>query len=281
MAMFKHDTKVKGINYDNQNSSSSRPEVSSVARLRLAVPGALFLLTFVLFGYVISAGSRSDSARFQPAPRAATTGDFSPAAGWIKNFAAKLSYFGSEGSFAQLSGDRRAFASELPTGVPEFVAAAMTGNGPADIRLSLFNPSAARSGTVHAAASEQTALNSLSIEFPVNSAKIPSRELKIIRKAAEMIKLLPSGTTVELIGSAAGTTPSPRGSALAQKRANSVYESLVRAGVDPAKLRPNGNDGSALQAGGSSALEGRSSTLAGTSPPRGRRVEFHVAEPLR
>src|SRR5262245_24242927 len=278
MAMFKYDTKVKEIGDDNHESSSSRTDGKGVGRLRLAVPGALFLLTFGLCVNVISAGSRSDSARVQLAPMAVSTGDFSPAAGWIKNFAAKLSYFGSEGSFTQFSGDR--FASEPPTGAPEFVAAAMTGNGPADIRLSsLINPLAARSGTFHAAASEQTALNSLSIEFPVNSAKIPSRELKIIRRAAEMIKLLPSGTKVELI--AAATSPSPKGSALAQKRANSVYESLVRAGVDPAVLSPNGNDGSALQAGGSSALEGRSSTLAGASLPRGRRVEFHVTEPLR
>jgi outer membrane protein OmpA-like peptidoglycan-associated protein len=269
MSMFKHQIKANEIYHGNQKSSSPRPEgESGVWRLRLAVPGAACLLTLALFGYAISAGGRTDQAPVPPASNVAAAGGFAPQAGWIENLKAQLPDSGYENSLSELTGAGLRFAVLPPSNLPKFVEAAITDTGPVDIRLALSTP-AGEPGKAQVVAAEEGALNSLSIPFPGNSAKVPSREAKVIRKAVEIIKTLPAGSTVELIGSAEGPAPTKRGAALAQERADSVYKALVRAGVDPAMLTA------------SSAIEGRSSTLTGAPQHRGRRVEFRVAEPLQ
>jgi outer membrane protein OmpA-like peptidoglycan-associated protein len=269
MSMFKHQIKANEIFHGNQKSLSPRPEgESGVWGLRLAVPGVACLLTLALFGYAISAGGRNDQAPVPSASNIAAAGGFAPQAGWIENLMAQLPVFGYGNPPPQLTGTGLRFASLPPSNLPKFVEAAITDTGPADIRLALSTP-AGEPGKAQVVASEEVALNALSVAFPGNSAKIPSREAKVINKAVEIIKTLPAGSTVELIGSAEGAAPTKRGAALAQERADSVYKALVRAGVDPAMLTA------------SSAIEGRSSTLTGAPQHRGRRVEFRVAEPLQ
>jgi outer membrane protein OmpA-like peptidoglycan-associated protein len=268
MSMFKHQIKANEIFHGNQKSSSPRPEgESGVWRLRLAVPGAACLLTLALFGYAISAGGRNDQAPVPPASDVAAAGGFAPQAGWIENLRAQLPVFGDGNSLSQLTGTGLRFAALPQSNLPKFVEAAITDTGPADIRLALST--AGEPGKAQVVASQEAALNALSVAFPGNSAKVPSREATVIRKAVEIIKTLPAGSTVELIGSAEGAVTTKRGAALAQERADSVYKALVRAGVNPAMLTA------------SSAIEGRSSTLTGAPQHRGRRVEFRVAEPLQ
>ena len=269
MSTFKHQIKANEIFHGNQKSSSPRPEgESGIWKLRLAVPGAACLLTLALFGYVISAGGKNDQAPVPPASNAAAADGFAPQAGWIENLMAQLPVFGYGNSLPQLTGTWLRFPALPPSNLPKFVEAAITDTGPADIRLALLTP-AGEPGKAQVVASKESALNALSVAFPSNSAKVPSREAKVIRKAVEIIKALPAGSTVELIGSAEGPAPTKRGAALAQERADSVYKALVRAGVAPAMLTA------------SSAIEGRSSTLTGAPQHRGRRVEFRVAEPLQ
>jgi len=269
MSMFKHQIKANEIFHGNQKSSSPQPEEGTrVWGLRLAIPGAACLLTVALFGYAISAGGKNDQAPVPPASNVAAAGGFAPQAGWIENLKAQLPVFGNGNSISQLTGTGLRFAFRPPSNLPKFVEAAITDTGPADIRLVLSTP-AGEPGKAQVVASQESALNALSVTFPGNSAKVPSREAYVIRKAVEIIKTLPAGSTVELIGSAEGAAPTKRGAALAQERADSVYKALVRAGADPAMLTA------------SSAIEGRSSTLTGSSQQRGRRVEFRVAEPLQ
>ena len=269
--------------HESPQSSPRGPEArNGVQGLRLALPGAALLVTLGLFGYAVSTGSRSDKAPVQSASSAsgaAKPGDFSPQAGWIKNFTAQLSVFGYESLPPQFSGNGYRFASLPPTDLPKFVEAAITNTGPAEIRLALSTPVGGQPGKAQAIASEETAIESLSVEFPANSAKIPSRDAKIIRRAAETIKALPGGTAVELIGYFAGTSVSPKGAALARQRANSVYRALIRAGVNPTMLRPKGDGSATIEARSGAELEGRSSTRTETARHPDRRVEFRVVEP--
>jgi outer membrane protein OmpA-like peptidoglycan-associated protein len=270
MSMFKHQIKANEIFHGNQKSSSPQPEEGTrLWGFRLAVPGAACLLTLALFGYAISAGGRTDQAPVPPASNVAAAGGFAPQAGWIENLKAQLPDSGYENSLSGLTGAGLRFAVLPPSNLPKFVEAAITDTGPANIRLALSTPSSEPGKAQVVAAEEEATLNALSVAFPGNSAKVPSREAKVIRKAVEIIKTLPAGSAVELIGSAEGAAPTKRGAALAQERADSVYKALVRAGVDPAMLTA------------SSAIEGRSSTLTSSSQHRGRRVEFRVAEPLQ
>jgi outer membrane protein OmpA-like peptidoglycan-associated protein len=277
--MLKNSTQSNDIVHENRESSSPAPEARS--GLRLAVPGAAFLATLGLLGYAVWAGSAADRARVQPAPRTAQTDDFSPQAGWIKNLEAQLSVFGYESASTQFSGNGGSFAVVPPTGLPRFVAASMTGSGPASIRLALSMPAASQNSKAPAEKLNLSALNSFSIEFPGNSARIPTNSFELITKVAKEIKALPSGTVVELIGYTAGSGQTSRGTILARKRANSVYAALIRAGVDPAMLRPKGDGSATIEAGTGPELEGRSSTARETRQRRDRRVEFRVIEPQR
>jgi outer membrane protein OmpA-like peptidoglycan-associated protein len=279
MSILKNSTQSNDIVHENRESSSPAPEARCGVRgLRLAVPSAAFLATLGLFGFAIWAGSAPDRARVQPASGAAQTGDFSAQAGWIKNLEA---VFGYESASTQFSGNGGSYAVVPPTGLPRFVAASMTGSGPANIRLALSMPAASQNSKAPAEQINLSAINSLRIEFPGNSARIPRNSFELITKVAKEIKALPSGTVVELIGYAAGGGQRARGTILARKRANSVYAALIRAGVDPAMLRPKGDGSATIEASTGPELEGRSSTARETRQRRDRRVEFRVIEPQR
>ncbi len=255
------------------HSAPGGPETRNSAQgLHLVLPGAALLVTLGLFGYALSTGTRSDNAADQRAASAPQTGDFSPQAGWIKNFEAQLTVFGSSPKVYSGTGYR--FASLPPTGLPLFVEAALTKTGPAGLQLAISKPAPEQPGSAQVVASAEAALDRLSVEFKANSARIASRDTKIIRKAAAAIKALPAGTAVELVGYTGGTATSPRTEALAKARANSVYKALLRAGVDRGILRPVGDGSATIEARSGSQMEGRSSTASS------RRVEFRVARPL-
>lgn len=259
--------------HEHPQSAPGGPEAQNGAQgLHLVLPAAALVVTLGLFGYALSTGTRSDSTADQLAASAPQSGDFSPQEGWIKNFEARLNVFGY--APARYSGTGYRFASLPPTDLPIFVEAALTNTGPAGTQLAVSKPAAEQSGNAQVVASAESALDSLSVEFKANSARIPSRDSKIIRRAAEAIKALPAGTAVELVGYTGGTATSPRTEALAKARANSVYKALLRAGVDRGILRPVGDGSATIEARSGSQMEGRSSTASS------RRVEFRVARPL-
>jgi outer membrane protein OmpA-like peptidoglycan-associated protein len=269
MSMLKNDTQAAVVVHENREFSLLGPESGSdIGRLCLAVPFSAFVVTCALFGYAIAAGSRGDDTPIVSESTAAKSSSFAPEAGWMKNLTARLSVFGYESSYTMLPGSRRSF-DFVPPGVPRFVAAAMTDSG---LLMRLAGP---------VPAAGQAALNSLTIEFPGNSARIPASNFGVITKVAEVIKTLPSETVVEVIGYTAGSWHSAQGTALSRKRANSVYRALVHAGISPAKLRPMGYGSASIEASDGTKIEGRSSMLRET-PKRGdRRVEFRAVEPQR
>lgn len=265
-----HDTHSESL------QSSPLPEAGSEARLAaMILPAAAVLVTLALFAYAIVAGGKADHGPVRlvsgTAGPASGAGDFGPQAGWVENLSAELSLAGP--GQARLPSQAPSFA-DLPSSarLPEFVVAELTDTGPSDVRLALAAPSAGQTGSGEAALVQEAKLDSLSIEFPANSTRIPRRELATIRRAAEIIKTLPEGTTVELLGHIAGTSASRKGAMLAKKRAEAVYTALLREKVSPARLSkivgaPEQEARSEAQA------EGRSSTMGG------RRVEFRIVGP--
>ena len=126
-----------------------------------------------------------------------------------------------------------------------------------------------------AVTSLQSALQSLTIDFPPNSARVPFHDAPLLKRAAEMIKELPRGTAVELDGYTRGSGNSPGDKKLAQSRAETVYRALVNRGVSPGVLTVKGLGG-ASAAG--AAPEGRSAAME-KHGSAGRRVEFRVIHP--
>ncbi len=219
----------------------------------------------------------------------AISGDIAVQAGWIKNFTSQLGSFGSLGSQKRFPGDganggRTMLSFEHgsttaltpPVQLPQFVAAALLGSGPAEMRLALSTHAAGKDRRVPPRGSNFEALQSLSIDFPANGAKIPSRGIPLVKRAAGMIMQLPAGTMVELNGYTAKTSNSIGDRDLSQRRADSVYRALVDAGVSPAMLSAKGFGSSPPRAGAGAATEGRSSTAAGKPSSHERRVEFGV-----
>src|ERR1700724_3561353 len=159
MSMLKNDIKADDIVHKNRQSSPLGPDAgSNIGGLRLAVPLSAFVVTCVLFGYAIAAGSAGDHAPIASASAAMKLSNFAPEAGWLKNLTARLSIFSYESSYITLPG--RPFDFVPPGGLPRFVAAAMTGSGLPNIRLA-----AGQSSKAPDHLSNQAVLDSLSIEF--------------------------------------------------------------------------------------------------------------------
>jgi outer membrane protein OmpA-like peptidoglycan-associated protein len=278
MSFFKNAPHLNGTRRQQPAfPPGSPPDASS---LRLAFPAAAVVVTLGLFGYALSSGTAGDQAPVQSPVSAAYTGELSPGAGWIKNFIAFSSVFGKGTPTDRQGASGEFYAAPPPAdSLPQFAAAGVMLSGTADGRLALIAPPAPRAGLAAADLRCEAAINSLSIEFPGNSAKISAANMGTVKKAAELIKALPAGAEVDVIGYTAGS--SHRASVLAQRRANSVYKALVRAGVHPSMLRPKGLNASRLEANAKSATEGRSSTETGAPQSRDRRVEFHVVAPQR
>ena len=258
------------------------PETPNASSIRLALPGAAVVVTLGLFGYALSAGRAGDEAPVQSSPSAANSREFSPSAGWLNIFVALSCVFERGTPYGWQASSGQLFAS-VPHAdkLPQFAAASMMLSGTADGRLALSTRAPGWNKVAAANMQNGAALSSLSIEFPGNSAKISAASLGTVKNAASLIKGLPPGTEVDVIAYTAGSGSSHRASILAQRRANSVYTALVRAGVLPSMLRPKGLSGSQLEASAKSATEGRSSTETGAPQVRDRRVEFRVVEPQR
>jgi OmpA-OmpF porin, OOP family len=223
---------------------------------------------------------------------AAAIGDFAVQAGWMNNLKAEFASFGGsasqllfagKGFEAQETMPRAAHADmigSLPeTQLPQFVVASLTGSGPAGAgtTLSPMLASATPGKEEQAPTSIEASLESLSIDFPINSTRIPPRSIPFLRQAADLIKQLPAGTVVELNGYTDSTGSPAVNMKISERRADSVYQALVREGVSPARLRANGFGSASLLASAGSATEGRSTAL--ERPERSdRRVDFRVVQ---
>ena len=112
-------------------------------------------------------------------------------------------------------------------------------------------------------------LNQSIINFPTNSAEIPTISKSLLQKAAANIKQLPAGTVIEIGGYTDNTGDPAANLQLSQQRAEAVRAVLVAAGVDTSMLVAKGY-GSASPVAGNDTLEGRF---------RNRRIEYRTVKP--
>ncbi|MFZ3324871.1 MAG: OmpA family protein [Methylocella sp.] len=217
-------------------------------------------------------------------------GDFAVTAGWIKNLSEAFKSQGSQALFAgnvfHVGGtiphaDRAWMLGSLRSAqLPQIVVAALTGGGAANLRTASSTSKLDSSGNESVRLSNLATLDFPIINFPANSAKIPSRSLALLRRIAEQIKQLPPGTVVQLNGYTHGTRTAAADVELAQRRADSVYRVLVHEGVSPVMLSAKGYGGSRSVASINGITEGRSSkfTDEGGRQHFDRRVEFRVVQ---
>jgi len=109
-------------------------------------------------------------------------------------------------------------------------------------------------------------LNQSIINFPTNSAEIPTISKTLLQQAALAFKQLPTGTVIEIGGYTDATGDPAANLQLSQQRADAVRAALIQAGVDPGMLVAKGY-GSASPVAGNDSLEGRL---------RNRRIEYRV-----
>jgi OmpA-OmpF porin, OOP family len=222
---------------------------------------------------------------------AAVPGDFSLQVGWIKNLEVEFNSFGGDASQMLFAANRFEAQETMPqastadtigslpfTHLPQFVVASVTGSGPTDIETTLSPMLAsAAPGKEQAVTSIEAALQSLAIDFPPNSARIPRDGIPVLRRAAEMIKQLPAGSVVELNGYTHGAANPALNMKLSERRAESVRQALVHEGVSPAMLRAKGAGSASLLASTSTTNEGRSMAME-KAQRSDRRVEFRVVQ---
>jgi OmpA-OmpF porin, OOP family len=84
------------------------------------------------------------------------------------------------------------------------------------------------------------ALNLEIINFSTGSAQIPDYSAPFLNKAAEVIKLAPSGTTIEIGGHTDNTGDAAANLALSQQRADAVRSYLIQQGVPQSTLTAKG-----------------------------------------
>lgn len=271
---------------------------------KLVLPGAAAAATIGLFSYAIVAGTASDRAFYAPAVHEAAykapaqpPDGFAVSAGWTQNLAAEFGLGGGRDAALPPSAQASQLVEAMPASrafalgtlaserLPQFVVASAAGSLPpgGGMRLAAAAPAASHEAAAprkeEAIASAEAALRSFTIHFPPNSARVPAKSLPELRRAAELMKELPSGTVVDLKGYTARTA-NPKGDIeFSERRAQAVYHALVEAGADPAMLRPQGFGSPELAAGEEAGpKEGRSSAAA-RPRPADRRVEFHIVPP--
>jgi outer membrane protein OmpA-like peptidoglycan-associated protein len=110
------------------------------------------------------------------------------------------------------------------------------------------------------------ALNHSVINFPSDSAEVPASMTDFLQKAAEGLKQLPKGHVVEIAGYTDNTGGQALNVALSQKRAEAVWQTLVRFGANPDMLIAKGY-GSADPVASNDTPKGRQ---------RNRRIEYHI-----
>jgi outer membrane protein OmpA-like peptidoglycan-associated protein len=110
------------------------------------------------------------------------------------------------------------------------------------------------------------ALNDATINFPSGGAKVPASIVSFLEGAAADLKQLPAGSVLEIAGYTDNTGDADANLALSQKRAESIRDLLIKAGVRPDMLVAKGY-GSANPIASNDTAEGRT---------RNRRIEYHV-----
>ncbi|MGI8567792.1 MAG: OmpA family protein [Methylocella sp.] len=220
-------------------------------------------------------------------------GDFAVRAGWIKNLSVVFDGFRSQGSQALFAGtvfnvggtiphaDRAWMRGSLQSAqLPQIVVAALTGGGAANMRIASSTSKLDSSGNKSVRLPNQATLDFPIINFPANSARVPSSSLPLLRQIAEQIKQLPPGTVVQLNGYTHSTGTPATKSELSQWRADSVYRVLVHEGVSPVMLSAKGHGSSPYVASVNGTTEGRSSKTMVEGGRQGydRRVEFRVVQ---
>jgi len=108
------------------------------------------------------------------------------------------------------------------------------------------------------------ALNLEIINFATGSAQVPDYSMPFLNKAAEVIKLGPSGMVVEIGGHTDNTGDGTANMTLSQQRAESVRNYLIQQGAPPATLTAKGY-GDTKPVASNDTEEGRF---------RNRRIEF-------
>jgi outer membrane protein OmpA-like peptidoglycan-associated protein/uncharacterized protein YidB (DUF937 family) len=222
-------------------------------------------------------------------------GAFAVEAGWVSNLraafdtAAKspaevLAHESCSGGWATAAAGRGFTVAWLPLNeLPQFLAATMSGSGQEGYAraLAMKVPGGAGWKEPVRIASEKAVMpeiEAFSVVFPPDSAKVPAHAIPALNRLAGLIKQLPEGRVVELRGFASRTATAKGGAELSKRRAEAVYDVLVRAGVDPRKLSAKALGNVTEAAGGSATMEGRSMAR-GHFPANDRRVEFRVVSP--
>lgn len=222
-------------------------------------------------------------------------GAFAVEAGWVSNLKAAfditakspaevLAHESCSGGLATAAAGRGFTVAWLPLNeLPQFLAATMSGSGQEGYALALATkvPGGAGKKEPIRIASEKAItleIETFSVVFPPDSAKVPAHATPALKRLAGLIKQLPEGRVAELRGFASRTATAKGGAELSKRRAEAVYDVLVRAGVDPRKLSAKALGNVAEAAGGSATVEGRSMAR-GHSPANDRRVEFRVVSP--
>ena len=116
----------------------------------------------------------------------------------------------------------------------------------------------------YAAPDLTSALNLEIINFATGSAQVPDYSMPFLNKAAEVIKLGPSGMVVEIGGHTDNTGDATANTTLSQQRAESVRNYLIQQGVPPTTLTAKGY-GDTKPVASNDTEEGRF---------RNRRIEF-------
>jgi OmpA-OmpF porin, OOP family len=222
---------------------------------------------------------------------------FAGPANWSKDLRTALDAFKTPGSRALFEGatvrvggkipeaERNRIVSSLKSILgPNFALAAIANNAAAPA-VTAANTAPAQTATLPAAiagpggkkpivTSSQAALNLPAIYFTSNSVKIPAESKVVLAQIAARIKQLPGGSLVWISGFTTRSGNAASNINLSQRRANSVRQALVKAGVNPAMLIAKGYGNSRTPVGTKETTEGRSNVTMKGQP----RVEFHIVE---
>jgi OOP family OmpA-OmpF porin len=111
-------------------------------------------------------------------------------------------------------------------------------------------------------------LNKSIINFPTGSADIPAINQTLLQRAATNFKQLPAGTVIEISGYTDNTGDQGANLQLSQHRADSVRNTLIQSGVNPAMLVAKGY-GSGSPVASNDTAEGRF---------QNRRIDYEVVK---
>ena len=198
---------------------------------------------------------------------------------WLANIRAALNSLKIQGAHAAFEGGSvnigGADREKIVASLKDALGGAITIGAPADKTANptsganaKANSELARLKTGFGAEDVAAALNDADINFPSGGAKIPISIASFLERAAADLKQLPAGSVLEIAGYTDNTGDANANLALSQKRAESVRNLLIKAGVNPDMLIAKGY-GSANPIANNDTTEGRF---------RNRRIEYHVVK---